>query len=207
MQLKAQSATLSATAAVVHERRRISRDLHDSTIQPYLGLKLGLEALRLRLAATDPVAREVDELIHMAGEGITELRRYVGKLRRSYDAAPRQSVVQGVRWQARAFSEVYGLKIEVLAERDVIVPGRLFEELLHIAREALSNIRRHTDARHAVVTLRVERRVLILEFENEGGAPEFRPRSIEERARELCGRVRVWQNAAGNTVVGVQVPL
>lgn len=209
---KAQSAMLPANAAVVWERRRISRDLHDSTIQPYLGLKLGLEALRLRLRGNDPIAREVDELVEMAGEGIAELRRYVGRLRHPSEAIPSQSVVEGVRWQARAFSEVYGLRLEVVAERDVVVTGRLFEELLHIVREALSNIRRHTDATRAMVALRVERRNLMLEFENErrpaaGKALEFRPRSIEERAHELCGRVRVWQTPVGNTVVGVQVPL
>src|SRR5690349_14919834 len=115
-----ESMTLSQTTAVVHERRRISRDLHDGTIQPYLGLKLGLEALRRRLDAGDSLAREVDELIHMAGEGIAELRRYVENLKQHAHRRALQSVLEGVRCEALKFSEFYGLRIAVSAECDAI---------------------------------------------------------------------------------------
>lgn len=212
MMLKAQSATLTATIAVVRERRRISRDLHDSTIQPYIGLKLGLEALRLRLAGADPIAREVDELIAIAGQGINELRRYVGTLKHPSRRATDRSLVEGVRWQARNFTDLYGLRVDIFAEFDVVVSGRLFEELLHIVREALANVRRHTRATRAVIELRLERRVLSLKVENDRGAGArpalpFRPLSIEERAQELGGRVRVSETSAGHTVLDVQVPL
>jgi signal transduction histidine kinase len=57
------------------ERRRISRDLHDSAVQPYIGLKLGLEAMRCRFRRTE-LARDLDELIKIASDGIGELRQY-----------------------------------------------------------------------------------------------------------------------------------
>src|SRR5688572_3794892 len=63
------------------ERKRISRDLHDSTIQPYIGLKLGLEALRRKMAGEGQLAAEVDELIQLARESISDLRQYVGTLK------------------------------------------------------------------------------------------------------------------------------
>jgi signal transduction histidine kinase len=63
------------------ERRRISRDLHDSAIQPLIGLKLGLEALRRRLAEEHYLAKDLDDLIAVAAGGIGELRDYVGALR------------------------------------------------------------------------------------------------------------------------------
>jgi signal transduction histidine kinase len=212
MRLKTVSRSISATTAIAQERRRISRDLHDSAIQPYLGLKLGLEALRRRLGGAGIIEGEVDELIHMAGEGITELRRYVGNLKHRSDRASNRSVMQGLRGQARDFSELYGLRVEVVAECDVVVSGRLFDEVMQIVREALANIRRHTEATRAAINLRVARRLLVLDIENDRGAVasaalEFHPRSIVERTRELGGRVRVWTTPAGNTVVGVQVPL
>jgi signal transduction histidine kinase len=212
MPLKTQSPTSSATTAIVQERRRISRDLHDSTIQPYLGLKLGLEALRRRLAGSGPIEREVDELIHMADEGITELRRYVGNLTHAGRQGPSLSLAQGIRDQARKTGELYGLRVDVIAECDVVVSARLFEELMYMLREALANVRRHSDARRAAVTLRVRRGGLELEIANDRRkgaevALEFNPRSIDERARELGGRVRVWAPAGADSLVTIEVPL
>jgi len=208
--MQIESTTLSQTVAVVHERRRISRDLHDGTIQPYIGLKLGLEALRRRVNGADGLAREVDELIHMAGEAIAELRRYVDKLKQQAHRRALQSVVEGVRCEALKFSEFYGLRVAVSAECDVIVSGPLFEEVMHVVREGLANIRRHTDARRAGVGLRVARGALVLEIDNERGAapaPTFHPRSIDERARELGGRVHVAALPCGLTRVSVRFPL
>jgi signal transduction histidine kinase len=64
-----------------HERRQISRDLHDSTIQPLIGLKLGLEALRRRLSEDHYLVKDLDDLIGVAAGSIGELREYVGALR------------------------------------------------------------------------------------------------------------------------------
>jgi signal transduction histidine kinase len=64
-----------------HERRQISRDLHDSAVQPLIGLKLGLEALRRRLSEDHHLVKELDDLIDVAAGSIGELREYVGALR------------------------------------------------------------------------------------------------------------------------------
>jgi len=45
-----------ALQASEHERQRISRDIHDSAIQPYIGLKLGLEALRRNMPTDEAIA-------------------------------------------------------------------------------------------------------------------------------------------------------
>lgn len=70
-----------AMDATGHQRRQISRDLHDSAIQPLIGLKLGLEALRRRLAEEDYLVKDLDDLIAVAAGGIGEMREYVGALR------------------------------------------------------------------------------------------------------------------------------
>jgi signal transduction histidine kinase len=197
--------------ALTKERRRISRDLHDSTVQPYIGLKLGLEALRRRLEGSGAVAREVDELIRMAGDGITELRRYVGSLKAHEGRGANESILEGVREQARKFSEFYGVRTEVRCEGEVAVPPGLCDEITQMVREALSNVRRHTDAARAEVSLRLEGGELVLEVANEraatAAAPRFLPRSIDERARELGGNVRVGQRENGDTSVSVRLPL
>jgi signal transduction histidine kinase len=192
------------------ERRRISLDLHDSTIQPYIGLKLGLEALRRRMPAGEALAREVDELVRMAGDGISHLRSYVGKLNarpRSRQAAP---LLLAVREQARRFSEYYGIEAQVLGDTEMLLNAALADELLQIVREALSNVRRHTSARTAAISVAEAKGALRMEIVNDAAAPQarpFHPRSIGERASALGGRVRVEQRSSGHSAVIVEIPV
>jgi signal transduction histidine kinase len=195
------------------ERQRISRDLHDGTIQPYIGLKLGLEALRRAVPGNSDMAKEIDELNEMANTGIAELRRYVANLRSDPDVVSgTESLTAGVRRLAKRFSEFYGVDVSVRAESDVRVNQHLFNELMNIVREGLSNVRRHTSARRATVALYSLESHLTMEFGNDGvaserGATGFFPRSIAERARELGGRVNVQQDKIGYTTVAVEIPV
>jgi len=193
------------------ERKRISRDLHDSTIQPYIGLKLGLEALKRQLTPDNPVGTDVGDLLNMANDGIGQLRHYVGRLKDKPASAQPVSLVPAVRLQANKFSEFYGIDARVVANDDVLVDGDVFEELMHIVREGLSNIRRHTDAEQATITLVAKDDELTLEFLNDKGVERspaglFYPRSINERAKELGGRVSIEQRDGGHTIVAVHVP-
>lgn len=201
-----------ASDIAIQERRKISRDLHDGTIQPYIGLKLGLEALRRSIPDRTPLAAEVDDLTRMAGEGITELRRYVAGLRAEEPKANRESLLAAVRRQAEKFTEFYGIHVQVVAEGDVQLKAPLFREVTHIVREGLANIRRHTSALRAIVNVRDEGDRLVVQFVNEAAsgrhAPRpFFPRSLNERAKELGGRVDVERREDGWTSVAVEIPV
>lgn len=193
------------------ERRQISRDLHDSAIQPYIGLKLGLEALRRRLGKDHQLLGDVDELITIAAAGIGELRQYVGALKTS--AAKRKSdcLISAARSEARKFGALYGIEATVVAAGDISVTAPMQHEVIQMIREGLSNIRRHTTANHAAIHLRQEDGKLVLEIinDNEGRAHarcRFSPRSIGERAMELGGRVQAGRRGR-RTVVAVELPL
>ena len=202
-----------AHALASKERKRISRDLHDGTIQPYVGLKLGLEALRRKIRDQE-LAREVDELINMTGDGINELRQYVGKLKR-VAGAPRkhaEGLLPALRRQAQKFTEFYGIETRVLAEKDIPVAPAMHNEIVHMVREGLSNIRRHTSAGQATIRLGAGEGRLLIELVNDnakrnGVKQEFFPRSIGERAKELGGRLRVQHADGGFTVVAVELPI
>ena len=191
------------------ERERISRDLHDGTIQPYIGLKLGLEALRRRVLAGQPIAAQVDELITNASSGIIELRRYVDGLRGQGSAAGRRSLLAALRGQAQRFTAFSGIRVIVLAVADTSVTARVLDELVYIVGEGLSNIRRHSSARCVELNLRVAGDRLIISIINDNPfGPEpapFLPRSLNERARQLGGEVRVQFAADRRTVVTIDV--
>ena len=67
--------------AAAAERERIGRDLHDSAIQPYLGLKYAVEAVALRIAPDNPARREVDTLVALVNAEVGELREFISGLR------------------------------------------------------------------------------------------------------------------------------
>jgi signal transduction histidine kinase len=201
-----------ASDIATQERQKISRDLHDGTIQPYIGLKLGLEALRRGIPDRTPLAAEVDDLTRMAGEGITELRRYVAGLREQAPKASRESLLVAVRRQAEKFTEFYGINVEVMADGDVQLKEPLLREVMNIIREGLANIRRHTSALRAVVNLREEGDRLVVQFVNDAppgrkATRPFFPRSLNERAKELGGRVDVEHREDGWTSVAVEIPV
>lgn len=193
------------------ERRRISRDLHDGTIQPYIGLKLGLEALRRRLPGAGTIADEVDELITLAGDGIAHLRRYVGRLKGRAQPAHGGLLLPAVRQQVEKFTEYYGIDARVVGDADLAVRAELYDDVINIVREGLSNIRRHTSAEHATVNLQAAAGKLLVEVINDQGPgptpAQFFPRSIGERAHDRGGRIDVQQRAGGLTAVAVELPL
>jgi signal transduction histidine kinase len=192
------------------ERRRISRQVHQSGIQPYVALKLGIEAMHRRLRGT-PLAGDLEDLIKIANDGIGELRQYVSTLKNAKSSKPDTSLLSAVRTQARKFAEFHGIDADVRATADIPVSAPLHNEVMHIVREGLSNICRHTRAERATISLREARGRLFLELINDKGrqaaSRKFYPRSIGERAAELGGRVSVSYGAGNRTVVAVELPL
>jgi signal transduction histidine kinase len=75
--------TQLAAAAADDERRKIARDIHDSVIQPYVGLQIGLSGLRQKLAAGagPEVSADVDRLLELTTLGIADLRLQVSALK------------------------------------------------------------------------------------------------------------------------------
>ena len=193
-----------------HERYKISRDIHDTTIQPYIGLKLGLEALCREQAAGERIDGKLQELIEMTNMTIKDLRAYAAKLR---DETPLSGdfLVAAVKEQAKRYKRFYGVEVEINIEIGTRLTGRLAAEVFQIVAEGLSNIVKHTTAKRAFVTVSYESDVLFVKIGNE--APEtsstapFEPRTIKERAQALGGTVYAEVAVDGYTVIHVNVPL
>lgn len=70
-----------ATEAADTERARIGRDLHDSAIQPYIGLKFAIEAVYRRAEPGTPLAIDLERLVAMASEELASMREVISGLR------------------------------------------------------------------------------------------------------------------------------
>lgn len=211
-----------ASDAAETERRRIAHDIHDSVIQPYLGIQLGLSALDQKLEAGDPGIREnVQELLELTRHELAELRRFVWGLKAGEERM--DVLLPAIERYAERFSLVTGISVDVEAHGKVKVNDRLAAELFQIVAEGLSNVRRHAFCRDARVEILCKETSLQLQIKNSrprtGGNsyPErgdghdvsrlFRPRSIAERAAALGGETQVFVDEKDYTVVSVGIPL
>lgn len=189
-----------------YERQKISRDVHDSAIQPYIGLKFALEAIARKMPDGDPVRGDIDKLVEMASIEIGELRRYVKTLRGEGERG-RAALVPAIQRQAARFAELYGIHVAVSAPDDLSVGDDLAEEAFHMIGEGLSNIRRHTTATRAKIELNCTDGLFCFRIANPATTPtRFIPRSITERAASLGGDCHV-DSDDNETAVVVTLPL
>ena len=198
-----------ASQAALQERYKISLDIHDATIQPYIGLKLGLSGLLKKATADNPIVSDIEKLMRMADKVIDDLRRYAVTFRA--DAVQSEPILLvALNQQAAQFREFYGIDITITMAREMMVSDRLSTEILQLVREGLSNICKHTVSQKGFVNLCWLNNLLVVQIENEhlGMQPIiFLPRSLSERTARLGGKVHVNRGPTGNTVVNVEIPV
>ncbi|HEU4477121.1 MAG TPA: histidine kinase [Pyrinomonadaceae bacterium] len=199
-----------ASDAAEHERRKIGQDIHDSVIQPYIGLQFGLAAVTQKLKnGNSDVRNEIQDLLEMTETEIKDLRQYVGELRRG--ESPQNAFMPSVRHFAAKFSDATGLQVEINSSDDLPIGDRLAAELFQMIEEGLSNIRRHSSSSVARVAITREKSDVILRLTNQRqkdlNGVSFVPRSIADRAAALGGKTVVYTDKNNDTVVSVQIPL
>ena len=197
-----------ASQASEYERQRISRDIHDSAIQPYIGLRLGLEALRRNMSGEDPVAGGIVELVERTDSVIRDLRTYVGGLQGPGSDQRSNVLTSSVERHAKQLGEFYDIAVDVEIATTANMNERLAAEIFQIVREGLSNIKRHTNSAAARIRMSSLNGDIVLDIENDSSAGEtFTPRSITERVIALGGRVSVNVSDGRATIVSVVIPM
>src|SRR5215212_8534165 len=150
------------------ERRRIARELHDVVLQD---LTYALQSMQ--------VLRRMPEGVDRAGETenqVEALKRAVGGLRDAiYDLRlesarerPLVRAVESIVELNRQLGE--GCQSELIVEDGfpATISGPAGVEVARVVQEALANVRRHSDARHAVVTLGMMNGEVLMEIEDDG---------------------------------------
>ncbi len=194
------------------ERRRIARELHDVVLQD---LTYALQSMQVVRAIPDGVDRDEE-----AGRQMEALKRAVGGLRDAiYDLR-----TENVREQSlvRSLESIVELnrKMGAASAVDLIVREEFPEgisaagiELVRVVQEALANVRRHSGARRATVTLGVEDGEVRLEIEDDGRGfgPETSPgiglTGMRERVLGLGGELEVESEEGAGTRVRLRVAL
>lgn len=204
-----------AELAVLRERERLARDLHDSLGHTLVLLSVQLEAIQ-RLYRVDPeqASGQVDEMKALTRSSMEALRSSIAGLRApGLGNRPLRSALQAlcVDLSQRAEIEVSCQVDEAAGE----LSPALAEALWRITQEALTNVEKHAAARKVGLALRCEPRSVVLRVTDDGiGLPEgaewgvnrFGLRGMRERVEGLGGRLTLRGDDHG-TAVEAHLPL
>jgi signal transduction histidine kinase len=165
--------------AVVEERNRLARELHDSVTQALYGVTLYTEAAtgHLGMGNTERVAAHLQDLQDTAQEALAEMRLLIFELRPPMLeelglAAALQARLQAVEGRA-------GLRADFKTNLEQRLPPNVEEGLYRIALEALNNALKHAQARSVKTELRQDGRDVTLEIVDDGVG--FDPATAHER--------------------------
>jgi len=143
--------TVRHELAVVAERDRIARDLHDVVIQRLFAV--GLRLTSVSAGVEPPFKDRVETVIDDLDVTIDEIRSTIGGLHPTLRA---RSLRQRVRELVTEYAETLGFRpeLQINGPLDTVVPAGLHHDVVAILREGLSNVARHAHA--TTVHVRVE---------------------------------------------------
>jgi signal transduction histidine kinase len=199
----------SRELSIVSERNRLALELHDVVSQKLFSLVLSAEAAATQLERDPPAARaQVERIRELARQALDELRSLILGLRPP--ELERDGLAGALRKEVEMLARVHGVQVELVGEapsRD----GGSDLAVLRIVHEALHNALRHARARRIVVSLAPD----AVEVSDDGVGfdperTELRSRhlgltSMEERARELGGRLEIRSRPGAGTTVRLAV--
>jgi signal transduction histidine kinase len=207
--------------AVVEERNRLARELHDGVKQHLFSLAMTASGIRTRFDALPDVPEEVpSELAEMVREIETAAQAAQRETTRLIeDLRPGSIQEQGLSAALNDYTLLLGAQEHILIYlevqgSDALLPPSMAEALYRVAQEALHNVGRHARATRADVHLRCAPTQATLTIRDNGvGFDTSRPRqglglaNMQERMMAVGGRLAVESQAGMGTTVLAEVAL
>jgi len=199
--------------AVLEERQRLARELHDSVSQALYGIALGARTART-LLERDPSqsAGPLDYILSLADAGLAEMRALIFELRP--DSLEKEGLVMALTKQAAAVQARHGLTAHTALGPEPDAPFEVKEALYRVAQEALNNTVKHAQASHVSVRLVALNGEILLEIRDDGigfdPAGDFRGHlglhTMRERIGRLGGTLTIESAAGKGACVQAHVP-
>lgn len=155
--------------AILEERDRIAMEMHDGLAQTlsYLGLGIDSVMQRLRESACESVYPLLEQLRHVIDMSYKDVREAIIGLR--VDIAGEGSFFQSLRRYLQEFQRLSSIQVELRVEEQAAVPDLDRQmHLIRIIQEALTNVRRHSQATLAKVSFLSDPARIIVEIEDNG---------------------------------------
>ncbi|WP_371402624.1 GAF domain-containing protein [Kribbella sp. NBC_00662] len=195
--------------AVLEDRDRIARDLHDLVIQRLFATGLQLQGMH-RLVKPEHqqrISRAVDDI----DTTIHDLRAAIFELQQAAESSSLRGDVQAL---VAEYAEPLGFRPQLICTGpiDTVVPASVRPQILAAIRESLSNVVRHAQASAATVEVTVNSAQVIARISDDGIGIALRKRNsglrnLTERAQALGGTVQIRDNEPHGTVVELSAPI
>jgi signal transduction histidine kinase len=200
--------------AVMKERNRLARDLHDSVTQALYGVTLYAEAAarQLQSGQTELAGDHLSEIRSTAQESLREMRLLIFELR--LPMLKEEGLVAALQSRLESVEGRVGLETELDAQVDGRPSPEVEEGLYRIAQEALNNTLRHAHASCVAVRLCENGQGITLEIVDNGCGfdPQvvkehggFGLQGMEERTSRLGGVLTVQSRPGQGTKVRVEI--
>ena len=200
--------------AVLEDRERIAKELHDGVIQALFAVGMNLQATEANATDPEAVRARLSGAVDSIDMAIRDLRNYIFGLRPGI-LADRQ-LDQALRQLVEDFQVKSGIVTVVeIDARLAAQAGNAATQLVQVVREALSNVARHAHATTCRVSLAQRDSRAVLEIDDDGRG--FNPgrsrsagqglRNMRERVEAIGGAFSIESSAAEGTTVRVELPL
>jgi two-component system CheB/CheR fusion protein len=197
------------------ERRRFSRELHDSLCQELASLALDVENLAVALPPPAAARARLKELSGRAVKVSEEARHIAYELHPS--VLDDLGLVVSLKALCDEFAKSEKIRVDFAASKlPNVIPQKIASGLYRIAQESLRNVAKHAKAKRLVVRLALEGGRLVLSLEDNGIG--FTPQAVKgkgglglvgigERAQIMGGALSVDSKPGGGTRISVSIPL
>ncbi len=202
-------------AAVLKERNRLARELHDSVTQQLFSITLTTRAARSHLEKNPQrAAAQLERLQETSAAALAEMRALIAQLRPPI--LSEQGLVTALQQHIASLSRREGLRVELKVTGDERYAAGLEQPLYRIVQEALNNVVKHASASSARVVLELDsRRVRVAVADNGRGFDPADPAltqgrhfgllSMRERAAEVGGTLTIQSAPGAGTEMTVMV--
>jgi len=200
--------------AVVRERERLARELHDSVTQSLYSLTLLAEAGRQSATAGDfqYVEEYLDRLGEISQQALKEMRLLVYELRPL--ALKQEGLIGALQQRLDAVEKRAGVNAQLLAQGDIELSAPVEEALYRIAQEALNNSLKHAAPTSVTVVVRTHTDGVELEVRDDGWG--FDPSAVgdrggmglvnmQERAEKVGGTLEIVSRPGEGTTIRVTI--
>ncbi len=200
--------------AVLEERQRLARELHDSVTQSLYGINLYVEGAvgQLALGQNEQALQYLNEIQTTAQESLAEMRLLIYELRPP--VLEREGLAATIQNRLYSVEHRAGLKFNLKNNLEGRLAPALEDGLYRIAHEALNNTLKHSHARNVTIRIQPAKENIIMEITDDGIG--FKPESacregclgivsMQERAQALGGRMSVESSPGNGTRIRVEV--
>ncbi len=204
--------------AVLQERNRIAREIHDTLAQGFAGVSVQLELVSRKLNTSAESAREhLDQARMLVRSSLAEARRSIWELRSQ--SSEIEDLPSRLSKMASQMSGPAQPKIGVEVRGTFRpLPGRTEDEVLRIAQEAVTNALRHAQASEIKIELAFDPKLLRLTVADNGRgfsptgdttgvSGHFGLKGMRERAEAIGAKLNLETAAGAGTKLSVEVPV